>query len=242
MVIEKKQFMGDRSLRHYVIPKDTVEIGDWAFAGCKGLTDVTIPSSVERIGRNVFEGCDHLTRIFWYQEKEAEGDDLAELMAFALRFFKTDARMVTLRSAGREAWLSFWDESCKAFLRTSDEEGFKPFLAGGEEDYEDEREKRKEHCRMMRLRKAEVLLCRLLSEEKVDPFYLDELRKNDMALKLFAVGERPWKKMVELYERAGILTQENIQKTLAELPEGSVELRALLLRKTSIAKADDWTL
>jgi len=37
MVIKRKQFMGDKTLRSYVIPKGTTEIGEWAFSFSKAL-------------------------------------------------------------------------------------------------------------------------------------------------------------------------------------------------------------
>lgn len=33
--IRKKQYCGDKSLRSFVIPEGTTEIGDWAFSGCQ---------------------------------------------------------------------------------------------------------------------------------------------------------------------------------------------------------------
>ncbi|MBQ9489094.1 MAG: leucine-rich repeat protein, partial [Lachnospiraceae bacterium] len=48
--IKKKQFMGEKSLRSYVIPMGTEEIGDWAFAGCRELVSVAIPVTVVRLG------------------------------------------------------------------------------------------------------------------------------------------------------------------------------------------------
>lgn len=45
------------------IPKDVINIGEYAFAECKALTSVTIPDSVTSIGKLAFARCDALTSI-----------------------------------------------------------------------------------------------------------------------------------------------------------------------------------
>ncbi len=45
------------------IPKDVINIGEYAFAECKALTSITIPNSVTSIGRSAFRGCSNLTSI-----------------------------------------------------------------------------------------------------------------------------------------------------------------------------------
>ncbi|MBP5282643.1 MAG: leucine-rich repeat protein, partial [Lachnospiraceae bacterium] len=50
--VAKKQFLGDKTLTHYVVPEGIREIGDWAFSGCKELTWIEVPTTLERIGRD----------------------------------------------------------------------------------------------------------------------------------------------------------------------------------------------
>ena len=45
------------------IPKDVINIGEYAFACCKAFTSVTIPDSVTSIGKLAFARCDALTSI-----------------------------------------------------------------------------------------------------------------------------------------------------------------------------------
>ena len=252
MVIEKKQYMGDRTLKSFIVPKDVVEIGDWAFSGCKELRWVAIPESVEHIGRNVFAFCEKLEAVYCYQDTvEKKEESLAELMAIAFRFFRETSRMIEMWRKGRGAWICAWDQVCKRFLEGPDEEGFHPFLAGGEEDYQDEEEDRREYCRKKRLQKAEVILKRLLVEreweacqmsEKEKAFWLDKLRENDMALELLKDNVNKPMQVVDIYENAGLLTHENCRILLETIPEESVELRAMLLGRTTCFSMDSYTL
>ena len=49
----------------YEIPEGTVEIGEFAFAGCQQLSAVTIPESVTVIGSNSFWNCENLRLYVW---------------------------------------------------------------------------------------------------------------------------------------------------------------------------------
>lgn len=233
MVIKKKQFMGDKSLRSYVVPEGTKEIGEWAFASCRELARVAIPASVEKIGREAFANCDKLRAVSWYRESAGEVDELESLMAIALRFFGGDAgELAARRKDGSKAWLAVWDKACKDFLESSDEEGFRPFLAGGEEDYDDETTRREDFCRNIRRRKALAILTRLLnSGEGETTYFLERFRENDMALDVLLDEMPEPAKALEVYEKAGLLTRENRKWLLDRLPEGSVEMKALLLQK-----------
>lgn len=47
------------------VPEGTVEIGEFAFAGCQQLSAVTIPESVTAIGSNSFWNCENLRLYVW---------------------------------------------------------------------------------------------------------------------------------------------------------------------------------
>lgn len=49
----------------YEVPEGTVEIGEFAFAGCQQLSAVTIPESVTVIGSNSFWNCENLRLYVW---------------------------------------------------------------------------------------------------------------------------------------------------------------------------------
>ena len=245
MVIEKKQFWGDRVLTHYVVPKGVTEIGEWAFAGCRELVWVAIPDTVEYVGRDAFASCDKLKAVYYYRENvEKKEEEFAELMAMALRFFAANSKFVALRRERREVWLQAWDEACQNYLEGPDDQGYRPFWAGGEEDYEDESKAYLEYCRMSRLRKAQVILKRLLVEGEDDGkvYFQKKLRENDMALELLKDRIDHPVQVVNIYEEAGIFTRENCLALLSGLPEESVELRALILLRTESIQEDEWIL
>ena len=260
MEIKKKQFWGDKSLRSYVVPSEVRTIGDWAFAGCRELVRIALPRGIEQIGRDAFQGCDKLEEAFVshcegsfceataWSEAERAG---AGLMALALRYFPDASKLFAAMREGNSEWIGAWDEACKKFLEEEEAVGFKPFLAGGEEDYEDAAKALEEYCRKKRMIKAEMIYKRLAVMEICDPldaaeghngsgclrnvgtirtFYEERLRENDMALEyLLIIRQRP-SLAVQIYDRAGVLTSESIQKLLAKIPEEKVELRAALLR------------
>ena len=49
----------------YEVPEGTIEIGEFAFAGCQQLSAVTIPESVTVIGSNSFWNCENLRLYVW---------------------------------------------------------------------------------------------------------------------------------------------------------------------------------
>ena len=244
------------------MPGEVRTIGDWAFAGCRELVRIALPLGIEQIGRDAFQGCDKLEEAFVYQSEGSFCEEAARseaervgagLLALALRYFPEASILLATMREGGNSWTCAWDEACKKFLEEEDAVGFRPFLAGGEEDYEDAAKALEEHCRKKRLIKAEMIYKRLAMMEICDPldavedhggsrsgcsgdagtlraFYEERLRENDMASDyLMRIWQRP-KLAVQIYDKAGVLTSESIQKLLAKIPEEKVELRAALLR------------
>ncbi|MBO4514359.1 MAG: leucine-rich repeat protein, partial [Lachnospiraceae bacterium] len=150
-------------MRSYVVPGEVRTIGDWAFAGCRELARIALPSGIERIGRDAFQGCDKLEEAFVYQSEGSFCEEAARseaervgagLLALALRYFPEASILLATMREGGNSWTCAWDEACKKFLEEEDAVGFRPFLAGGEEDYEDAAKALEEHCRKKRLIKA----------------------------------------------------------------------------------------
>lgn len=242
MVIERKRYMGDRELRSFTVPEDVAEIGDWAFAGCKALTKVELPEGLERIGREVFASCDRLDTVIFYGKSGERETAFGGLAALAFRFFPGAQRFLDLWKKGREEWLTAWDEACRKYLEKPDGEGFLPFWAGGEEDYEEDETKQEEYCREKRLLKAQMACERLSlapdiaqgrNGENHRTYYEQKLRENDMALEYLLNAHLRPDVAMRVYEETGILTSANIKWLLERLPEEKVEMRAWLLRKST---------
>ena len=260
--IKKKQFLGDRTLRSYVIPAGVREIGDWAFSGCKELSRIEVPATLERIGRDAFLGCDKLEEVRISNMEQAA----AGLLALAFRFFPEAAEILRALLSGDENWVRYWDIACERYLSLPETEGFRPFWAGGEEDYEEDESKLVEHCRGKRLIKAEMAVKRLLAMDgkgaaiaemvsngegetrcETRQIYEAHLRENDMSLEYLKTVKQQPALAVRIYEQAGALTDEKIRKVLEELPEEAVELRAALLKSlqgggTEGLKLEEWML
>lgn len=254
--INKKQFYGDRNLVSYSVPETVTEIGDWAFARCRKLKRIAIPRKIKRIGREAFAECESLVAAYFYEGHWNEAWDdpgtEGELMALAMRYFPEVQRVVSgmqeseltvdMAAADASGWLRGWDEACGRFLQRPDEEGFVPFLAGGEEDYADDGESLAAHCRKAQLTKAKMAYRRLLADqigaergfglpEELRLFYQAALRENDGDFAVFMDLEDHFREAARIYEAVGILTQEKIGGLLERLPEDLVELRALLMGK-----------
>ena len=220
----------DRNLVSYSVPETVTEIGDWAFARCRKLKRIAIPRKIKRIGREAFAECESLAAAYFYEGHWNEAWDdpgtEGELMALALRYFPEVQRVVSAMGAvGKAAWLTVWDEACGHFLQRPDEEGFVPFLAGGEEDYADDGESLAAYCRKARLTKAKMVYQRLLADlvgaewgfgltEEMRVFYQAALSENDGNFAVLMGLDGHFREAVELYEAAGLLTQERIREVL----------------------------
>ena len=181
--IDRKQFLGDRNLTSYIVPETVTEIGDWAFARCRNLKWIAIPRGLKKIGREAFADCESLSAVYFYTEGNCGRKDAEEtftiaelpekqrleagLAATAFKYFPKAQDMVDAmqgQAVYADDWLTAWDESCVRFLQRPEQEGFVPFLAGGEEDYADDDARLEAYCKDGRKIKAKVLCQRLLVE------------------------------------------------------------------------------
>lgn len=61
--IDKRAFIGCKTLASITIPESVTEIGEWAFSGCEALKSIKIPESVTKIGNYAFDECKELKSI-----------------------------------------------------------------------------------------------------------------------------------------------------------------------------------
>ena len=239
-MIRKKEYFNDQTLERIIVPEKIREIGDWAFARCRNLKSAALPAELERIGREAFAGCERLKDVFIYDKMQSDDfsgyqNGRSALAAIAFRYFDSNQAVwdaLKAENAG-DAGADFqgiWDGLCEIFLNKPDTDGFRPFLAGGEEDYPDEKKALAQHCEQMHFRKAEAIWFRLLlGPQSRREFYLKALCRNDGELVYFRTIRENCRTAAEIYREAGLLTEEKIPELLKDIPEGQVELRTALI-------------
>ena len=167
-IIEKKAYMGERNLSKAVLTPLVSSVGEWAFANCNALKEVWIPDTIKEVSRNSFFNCNALKRIVIYVEKDGEmipedNGDAAALLALMVVLWPADTKEIMERAVNGELYAEL-DKRLPSFLSQDDLEGFKPFLAGGEEDY-DTNKATEIYGRERRYKKAALIYEALISEK-----------------------------------------------------------------------------
>ena len=244
--IDKKEYLGRTDLAEFVVPCTVCEIGDWAFAQCAGLKRIAIPKGVKAMGKGVFDGCDLLEAIYVYGAEDTEfkfrscskeEKALAEMCVYAFKYFQSPD-LSDLSAVGSEAWIRAWDEACIRFLEAEDDEGFSPFLAGGEEDYDEQLSDRAYYEHERRRKKAAVSIERMLAEpffsmeERVKEKYETFLsRHGSEVCEVMAGVTHDIRIMVLLFGHIGLLDGDRGNRLLETIPDTAVELRSLLMER-----------
>jgi len=230
-LIEKKRFLNHRDIHDIVIGEDTNIIEDWAFAGCRNLRRVTLKNRNIVIGKDVFLNCKNLKEIV-----VENNISLKRLLVYAFTVFdNTELRKLSL--TGQNSYMEMFDKTLMNFLRQDDLEGFSPFLAGGEEDYEEEGNRPEYYKTKRRMKKAEIITERMLVEgvypvaDKDREYYITYLQTTNETYELLISEEDLFYERFLLYDSLGLISFIRIQKLLNQMPESMVEARALLLRK-----------
>ncbi|MCR4716546.1 MAG: leucine-rich repeat domain-containing protein [Lachnospiraceae bacterium] len=175
-VIKKKEHLGDRKLTSETVGKDVQIIEDWAYAHCKGLREIYLPKGIKEISSKAFEGCDSLVNVYIYGDnKEEILNDSPHLLAVAIASWPEDTCDMIVNAADSLAFYRRLDERLIKYLAEADEVGFDPFLAGGEEDYEDEENDIDYYIFSKQVNKCVLIYERLLAENA--GFFIDEVSK-----------------------------------------------------------------
>ena len=266
--IEKKAYLGRSDLTEVEIPAQVKRIEDWAFAQCERLRRVALPHSIDYIGKNVFLGCDALERVLVFGGEQQEKNEipevsyLARMAAVWLRDFGCD-NPVDLTDIGSAEWISSWDMACTRYICVADDSGFVPFLAGGEEDYEDAEHEKIRYCHKTQKRKAVILLHRMALkdmfpvDETLHAIWTDFLRKIAVRSWMDIYGDQkdigngygPLTDVLiedeeHLYENFRVCIAEDLftvqymHTLIAGLPEEYVEFRATLMHYANIFDAE----
>lgn len=229
--IDKKAFLSRKNLRRVSLPDSMEEIGDWAFAYCGGLKEVRLPGREMRFGRAVFKECGSLAKL---TGTRAQG----ELLAAAVTAF--DAYyLLDLQAAGSREWLAKWDNRLMAMMQTPETEGYSRQVLCGEEDYGST--DLAAYTSGRRKQKVRLAFLRLL--------FSDSLSNDNRAMleaylrghtKGSPSGEEAWQVILEehgddrayysLFAELGCITEENFDRSLADIGEEHPEMKAFFLR------------
>ena len=247
--ITKKQYLGDHSLTEYVIEPGTIWVEDWAFAYCSHLERIAFPETVAGIGKALFLGCVALNTVYFYDSRAQSGRFLfeeaekeqrleGELYALAFRYFNDADALIRAHYGRDKKLIETWEVLFDKFLSTPEEDGFEPFLAGGEEDYEGAEEAALSYCHGMRLKKTEAILQRMLwgklsgeGETKAYLHYQKKLQEAQEAYEVLGNVEQFYQQAIDIYEEAGFLDSVHIEKLLEAVSPQKAELRGMIIKR-----------
>lgn len=254
-IIDKKAFLGCKTLREVFLPGTITEIRDWAFAQCSQLTNVTMPLHVE-LGVGVFEDCVCLLQICVHDSTQnkmsehMEYEDILnsymELQDFSLDLSVLLANCVTKLPAedllrdpevGSEHWYHKWDQRLLAFLAEDDQEGYQTMVLCGEEDI---RKDIPEYVFDKQMRKCDLCMKRVLYSEYLDKDAREEFVKYIASHVKGCASDATWKVIMkehgdqlvyyDLLADLGGITKDNVDAMLEDLDVKNAEAKVYLIR------------
>ncbi|MCR4585418.1 MAG: leucine-rich repeat domain-containing protein [Lachnospiraceae bacterium] len=233
--VRRKEHFGERELQKAVILPGTEEVGEWAFGFCLNLKEVWLPIGI-RLSEKAFEGSDNIERVCLYSTEEElkAGRNInaaEETLALALLVWPGEITGL-LDNYTDEKLKDFITGRLPAYLEEADDKGFKPFLAGGEEDYDDETSEREAYIFRIRLRKIRLALDALLLSAGDHSAYI---RKAGAEALLSVLGSIKTRR--EGYVRLCFDKELFDIEELTELPERAAfdaELKAMLIRYSGV--------
>ncbi len=254
-VIDKKAFLGCKTLREVFLPKTVTEIRDWAFAQCSQLTNISMPIHAE-LGVGVFEDCVCLLQICMNEDtREKMSHDMnyedilnsyLELQDFSLDLSVLLASCVTRLSAedllrdpevGSEHWYQKWDQRLLAFLAEDDQEGYQTMVLCGEEDV---RKDVPGYILDKQMRKCDLCMRRILYSECLNEDVKEELVKYILSHIKGCDSDAAWKVIMkehgdqlvyyDLLADLGGITKDNVDAMLEDLDIQHAEAKVYLIR------------
>lgn len=128
--IEKKAFMGNKTLVEVYVPSNVVCVGDYAFAQCTQLRKVVMEGNFPKMGRGVFSGCKRIENICKGSMTE---DDMSFLIASVVSRLPA-LSLLTDDDIGSNFWVERYDLALRSFIARDDMEGYDDTALCGEED------------------------------------------------------------------------------------------------------------
>lgn len=240
-IIEKKAYLGHDELINIELPENIRQIHDWAFSQCGRLKTIKLNNKIEYMGRNIFSDCKVLQNIY-VQGILDENDDnsflISEMLCGALKYFKNEA-IYWIRNAVTPEWILRWDDECAKYISMQDDIGFIPFLAGGEEDYDDNENEKLKYLHDVIIRKIRMILHRLILapdypiDNHVYNLYVDYLRNvsSDFLIDMIKNDYQHMDSDINICIEKNILTLQDISLIIETLTEQYTELKAILIQK-----------
>ncbi|MBQ8914141.1 MAG: leucine-rich repeat protein [Lachnospiraceae bacterium] len=259
--IPKKSVLGNQKVDIIMVPYGVKVVGDWAFAHCMSLKEIWLPDTIREFGKDVFLDDNRLEKIVVYSKEEKISDsskiedekvlddyyvydEVAELLAIAVKCFeKSDIYNFT--NLASDEWFERYDAYLTNYIAKPDEEGFNPFLAGGEEDYEDPENDIEYYAKKQREKKCGAIFerlkvyDRLSSKEENDArseknilAYTTYLKKNKEEAIQFILDKRQGSyDYFKIYAEHELIEEKDIPKLLESFSdEDYVECKAYLIK------------
>ena len=233
--IERKAFLGNRSLQHVILPKTIEWIGDWAFGSCAKLQQVDFPCRPIRLGKGIFA---RNQRLYEISLKSGEGNPILPGRLPAVAVTMLDAEyLLNVAQMGIAEWYGHFDKRLLTLLMEPTENALKDLVYCAEEDmgakqetYLAGQERKKAYMALLRLSypemlgdgTAETLKLYLLDEEGLQTKTAWETikRANGKEQLLFC----------DIMLKIEGICEENIMPVLEDLGDAHVELKAHLLK------------
>lgn len=240
-VIGKKAFLGAKGLQKLVLPKNLVQIQDWAFAFCSNLESLTLPRKNLDIGQGIVKDCFRLRQIIT-EEDEPESEGISYLLAAVMN--KLEAfYLFDPSEAGSRSWLEQWDARLMSLMEQEDTEGFSKMLLCGEEDYGSKDNNLDYYVEQRRRSKVRLAMLRLIYDIGLQPSVRNKLLSYLQSHKKGESSEETWKVVLEEHgdDRRyyqflldnGCITEENFDAVLSDIGERHTEMKAFLMNERS---------
>ncbi len=238
--IPKKAVLGNRNVDMIIVPYGVKEIGDWAFAHCPMLKEIWLPDTVEKYGRDIFLDDDKLEKIVVYSKQETEqlyyvNEDMPELFAIAVKCFEK-SETYRFSNLFDESWLKWFDSNLSDYIDEPDETGFNPFLAGGEEDYEDPENDIEYYKKKQRERKCGAILKRLKSAKEPSVSYMEKYKahinkhKSD-AIRFILDNKQESFNYLKIYAEHDFIEEKDIPSLLESFSDESyIDSKAYIIK------------
>ena len=246
--IERKAFLGCKSLINATIMAENIIVKEWAFAHCDNLTHVSfegINAGFEganvKFEKGAFAKDNKLIFLNLYKD-----DVTAHLMA-AVPVIMEAEYLLDIDGCQMNEWLGKWDMKLKDILAGRDEDGYHLYVLCGEEDLHFDYD---EYIEYKREKKAGLCMLRLIYNCNLDDdcenmliAYLKNctcIGENESGFNYLIKNHPDDLSFYELLVDIGCINQDNVEGVLALLADRHAQMKAYLIKRLTNAGASDF--